>query len=658
MANRVLGWGKAAEWRIGKWQESRLGFFSTSIGHPIHTLQEISAEWDAIISFPPMGGGADDRLLVVECASKLSPAGVGLFIVPPTFFGITRKVSIYDVLAGKSLAIEAVFSIPPEHRGNSAGVDLSLITVRRGAQGQLFVGELQADVERRALLLRNLRRKEESKDFALGMLVETQGFRSYRVVKAAREYQTQLTRQGLPVANLSDLLKEANAPKRGNERDFPEQANALYLPSIGFSEVVTSIEQFRITPQNYLQLILKPDLVNADFLAKFFNSELGLQARRQILSGNFISKISLGAVRRGVQIPLPPLSIQSAVIESETRLRDLGTDIENLRKQLWDRPVQVEKIRKAIERVNREETFEEWLKILPFPLASILWNYHTAGHDAKEQFGLLLKFFEGLAEFHATILLSAARRDAGLWTEVRSYLAKERERIETSTFGTWVELSAFISKPLRELWNDLGKGEAGVDQPGRARCEAALGSSRREVVEVFLSKQLLGVLRSANQFRNDYGGHYGVLGEETAANLLVQLRSFLSEIRSIFGQVWESYQLLLPTNRSEWTGQYHEVVVNVLHGPNTPFLKQTRKFSEPLKRDTLYILDKDRTNAVELLPLVKISSAPKDVANACYFYNRTQPDGVRYVSYHFEKEADRKFSVAEMEQLFRELFGV
>jgi hypothetical protein len=555
------------------------------------------------------------------------------------------------------LAVEAVLSIPREYRGELSGVDLSLITVRRGIQGPLFVGELQADSQRRKLLLKNLERKEEAKDFALGMLVERKGFRSYGVVKTAREYQTQLTRQGLPLVNLAELLQEANGPKRKNDSSFPDRANAVYLPSIGSSEVVTSTEQFRIKPHNYLQLVLKAELVNADFLAKFLNSELGLQARRSLLSGYCISKISLSAVRNGVQIPLPPLSVQSAVIEADTNLRDLVTDVENLRKQLWGRPAQVEKIRKAIERVNREETFEEWLKTLPFPLASILWNYHTAAHDPKEQFELLLKFFEGLAEFNATILLSASRRDAGLWTEVRSYLAKERERFETSSFGTWIELTAFISKRLRELWSDVGKTEVGGDQSGRARCEAALGSSRSEVVEAMLSKQMLGVLRSANQFRNDYGGHYGVLGEETAANLLVQLRSFLSEVRSSFGQAWESYQLLLPTNRSEWTGQHHEVVVNLLQGLNTPFLKETRKLSEPLKRNTLYLLDKDRDNAVELLPLVKISSAPKDAANACYFYNRKQPNGARYVSYHFEKEADRTFSVAEMEQLFRDLFG-
>jgi hypothetical protein len=429
------------------------------------------------------------------------------------------------------------------------------------------------------------------------------------------------------------------------------------LPTLGFSDVVTSTERFRLKPHNYLQLVLKPELVSADFLAKFLNSEMGLQARRRLLSGNVISKISLTAVHQGVQIPLPPLPIQSAVIEADTDLRDLATDVENLRKQLWGRPAQVEKTRKAIARVNRKETFEEWLQTLPFPLASILWNYHSAALEPKEQFELLLKFFEGLAEFVATILLSAARRDVVLWGEVRGYLAKERERFETSSFGTWIELTAFISKRLRELWSDAGKGDARNERPGRDRCENALGTSRVEVIEAMLSKQLLGVLRSANQFRNDFSGHYGILGEETAKSLLVQLCSFLSEVRSSFGQAWESYQLLLPTNRSEWTGQHHEVVVNLLQGLNTPFLRETRKLREPLKRNTLYLLDKDRDNAVELLPLLKISSAPKDAANACYFYNRKQPNGARYVSYHFEKEADRTFPVADMEPLFRDLFG-
>jgi len=33
-------------------------------------------------------------------------------------------------------------------------------------------------------------------------------------------------------------------------------------------------------------------------------------------------------------------------------------------------------------------------------------------------------------------------------------------------------------------------------------------------------------------------------------------------------------------------------------------------------------------------------ASPKTEQNACYFFNKQQKDGLRFVSYHFEKEAE------------------
>lgn len=661
LAASILGWGKTVDWFNFRQEENpQSKRLSPDL---VETFNDFKGRFDAIICYTPLGERDFlEQLLVIGSGTRLSPNGVGLFVVSSSFFPSTRaSTHIYEHLQGIGVSVEAALSIPREHRGGTS-VNLCLIVVKRCVQGRLFVGELQSDLKRRKFLQNNFERKIESNDLSLGTLVEKEGFSSFEQIKEAKEYQTQIAQQGLPIVNLSTLIVEVNRCQREDNSSFPDRANSLYLSLSSSSESVTSIEQFRLVPHSYLQLVLKQESVNAEFLAKFFNSDLGLKGRLRYKLIQRGAPTSFAAVARVLKedvvlIPLPALSIQIAAIEADTSLRDLATDVENLRKQLWNRPVHVQKVRKAIERVNREETFEGWLKTLPFPLASILWNYHTAAHNPKEQFELLLKFFEGLAEFHATILLSAARRDDLLWIDTRSYLAKERERFETSSFATWIELTAFISKRLREFWSDTSKAETMNDRSGRERCEQALGSSRREVIEGMLSKELLGVLRSANQFRNTYVGHYGVLGEDTAASLLVQLRSYLSEVRSSFGQIWDDYQLLLPTNRSEWTGQRHEVVVNILQGLNTPFLKETCKLNEPLKRNTLYLLDKGGGNAVELLPLLKISNAPKDAANACYFYNRKQPNGARYVSYHFEKQADLTYSVAEMEHLFHDLFG-
>ena len=614
LAEKILKVRINPEWIV----DARVGVTSITPTHPffrasnkrsnkevIGAINKLKQEWDVIVSAVPF---FEEARMIAESAKKLSPTGVGLYIVSPWFFSRTKEVNVYDILAECGLAIESALSIPIQYRPNNTGLDGLLIAIKKGAQGKFFVGELQADINRQKLLIKNIETNNEAKDFALGMVVEKADFRTYQCLKNSREYQVQLSRQGLPVVKLADLLKEVNAYKRNTELGFSERTNALYLPSIGLSEVVSSMEEFFLKPQNYLQLVLKPELVIAEFLAGFLNSELGLQARRLLQSGNMIPKISISTVLKGIGIPLPELSVQSQVMEADVFTSDLKTNVENVRKQLWKRPSNVQRIRKTIENINKNETFEEWLKTLPFPLASILWNYQTFKHDPKEQFELLLKFFEALAEFHATILLSVARREAALWLEVRDYLVKEREQIEKSTFGTWVELLAFISKRLRELWNNSGTTKEKNEGAGRSRCETAFGSSRAEVIDAMLSKQLFAVLRSANQFRNDFGGHYGILGEETAKTLLVQLHRYLSEVRSIFGQGWETYKLILPTDRSKWHGEYHEVLVQVLQGPNTPFLKEQRELREPLKQDTLYLHDRDRDIAIEMFPLLRISA--------------------------------------------------
>ena len=659
IAATVFDWKKTPIWISGT-NNSEIrnrivhGGCSSWISNPTEKLKNIRPEWDVVICFPPLDYHHYGLIMMAESALKLSPEGVGLFIIPSFELHSSHEKArkTWKTLKENGLAIEAIISC----NMSFTRLEPSLIIIKRATQSQVFVGELQNDPKRKSILIKNLQSKREAKECGLGMLVDRENLKSFSSLKFNREYLEKVSRQGLPKVNLNEIISEIFIINKNKNRGFSEKSNVVYIPNTGFSEVVTSTNKFKIKPEGYIQLSLKPEIINADFLAKYFNSELGLLARRSLMQYG-TKFISARSIRVGVQIPLPALSVQTSVIEADTRLRDISIDVSNISKQLWGRPAQIGKIKKFIDRVNNEETFEDWLKTLPFPLASILWNYHAAEHEPKDQFKLLLKFFEGLAEFNAIILLSVARRDLILWDEVRVYLTKEKERFEKSGFGTWVELSAFISKRLRELWSQVQTSGLDLGQSGRARCEAAFGSCSSEVIESLLSKNLHNVLHDVNIFRNDFDGHYGALGEATATNFLAQLRSYLSDVKSSFGQAWECYQLLLPTNRSEWTGQYHEVRVNLLQGPNTPFKKEIRKLTKPLKRETLYFLNKDSAEAVELLPLLKISSAPKDADNACYFYNRRQSDGARYVSYHFEKQADITFPASEMDQLFTDLFG-
>lgn len=674
----LLGW-KRSVCAVAIRQQESPDIFDPFPGHQFsltgcfRELDNLKEAYDAAFGFPTTLGRRvamslrgqrqipvmlEDNLahiLVLKSCCKLAREGVALFVLLPSFFSPEKPNSVYAKLNEFGICLDAFLWVSPLCRAAMPKVDYGLAIFKRGPQQPVFVGELQMDPKRKEALLENLRKRRPGQDASLGQFVSKDSFEGYPAFKLAQDYALLVARSGLPVVNLKDLLVEVNRPRRGATPAFDEKPNAVYLPSVGLSPAVTAVEDFQLAPENYIQLVLDPGKVNATLFANFLNSELGVTARKRLQSRES-ARISLAALRQGIDIPLPPLSIQTQILEADTRLRNLAIDIEKLRKELWARPSQVERIARAIDHVNRAETFEEWVKTLPFPLASILWCYHTAAHDVKDQFEFLLKFFEALAEFHATVLLSAAKRDKALWDEVRDLFRKQRKELhfENSSFGTWVELTGFLSKRFRELWN--AKSDEGESGSGRERCKSALGTGRRDVIEMITAKKLIGLHSMAARFRNDYGAHFGRLGEAVARTLLAQLQGFLAELRSCFGESWQDYQLVLATNRQEWTGEKYQVVVNLLQGATTPFPKEKRDLLAPLKRGTLYLLDKEGETGLEILPLVTISSSPQEAENACYFYNRKQPDGLRYVSYHFEKRPEEKLAPEGVDQLFRELF--
>jgi hypothetical protein len=64
------------------------------------------------------------------------------------------------------------------------------------------------------------------------------------------------------------------------------------LPIIGTSPAVTSREDFRIKPQNYIQLVLDQNKAIATYVAEFFNTPLGRKIRDLLNNGMVIPKIS------------------------------------------------------------------------------------------------------------------------------------------------------------------------------------------------------------------------------------------------------------------------------------------------------------------------------------------------------------------------------
>lgn len=132
-------------------------------------------------------------------------------------------------------------------------------------------------------------------------------------------------------------------------------------------------------------------------------------------------------------------------------------------------PARLSKIEDHKKALEREESFADWLATLPFPSASILWLHHTSSQESdKERYEILLHFFETFAEFYAAVLLSGFHNDKALYEQeiasgLQESLAKNRLRIDLSTFGTWINITAFLAKRARSLYN--------ADKEARMKCE-------------------------------------------------------------------------------------------------------------------------------------------------------------------------------------------
>ena len=653
---------------IGK-ELDKSGVISWLCGDLQSQLDSVQATFDVIASFPPWGGSTqrmpfdkDSRtvavrdnvgnLLILKSLLKLSENGVGIFVVPPNFLQKDQANSVYKHLQDFGLRLDAFISLPAGTWAPYTSIQGGIAILRRGAHKSIFVGELINNPERTSVLLENLRKRRQGKEISVGRLVQAEDFRSYDILVSREREELMAARLGLQGEPLSGLIREINATKASEPPGFEDRSNAVYLPAIGHSDAVASLSDLRMKPHNYFQLVIDSEQVDSRYLAGFFNTPLGFSIRESAQSGTIIPKITKSTISE-MKVYFPDLPTQTRTVQTQLRLNNLFTELNELEEQVWRGPSQLESSIEQIDRVNREDRFPDWLEVLPFPLATILWAYHAAVGTDRTQYEHLDHFFEALAEFQATLLLSAFATDPELFKPEQEKLSKSLESahlsVSHSSFGTWVTICGSLMKTARTLLN--GK------QEDKNRCKNLFRTQNVKVLEALLSSKLISVLQETNGLRNNWRGHGGVLSEPEAKRRKSVLEGHLAAVRSCFGNAWESYVLILPSalpfDGTVFSGNVQRVV-----GTRTPFAGVKITSTEPLVVGQLYFKSPDEPGALRLLPLVKIMPSPRTAQNACYYYNRQERDGVRFISYHFESEAEVKRDFPDTIEAIQKLFQI
>ena len=635
------------------------------VGNPLHFLNSLKTDIDVVASLVPFGAKTDTialeglngskidlkddlgHLILVSAAMRLSTDGVGVFVVPASFFLSGRSVLRH--FNNLDLVIEAALTLPAGSFAPSTNIQTYLVVVKKGTGDQMFLAQLSNDATTNDQIISNLNEGKEGGTLELGRFVHTQSFRGLAFIRTAERLQAAEQKFGAPSALLGDLATKLNLGRHGEGFEFPALDNAIFVPLIGSGKVVDSVDELKLKSQNYAQVVIDPSRSNAAFVTRFLNSDLGTELREASKSG-FIPKLNTQTLR-GLRILVPDLQTQKTMLEIESRIvaehnTMLGIEIEldEYRRELWSDPKSAPRVSQYVTELSSRisgslqqhaaTALDQWFETLPFPLASILRAWQaTPSQDYKTKHEHLLHFFEGATEFISVILLSAFKSNEMLFETQRSKLVESLEKqklsFQRASFGTWKVVTEYLSKQTRMLLYG--------DKDAQALCAEIFADQTLGLPKVLSKPELLTVVSNTNKMRNDWSGHGGIVGQDVAKLRNDLLLAQVQKLREVFGNVWSEMQLITALNVRPRRGVFENEVA-ILMGSNSEFLKEPRSMATWLDVERLYLSRRDAGGALKLLPLVRLGPTPESTKNAFYFFNRLDKDGARFVSYHY---ADR-----------------
>ena len=432
---------------------------------------------------------------------------------------------------------------------------------------------------------------------------------------------------------------------------FEDISNAIYIPRIGKSKVLCSLNELKLKQQNYFQLVVDENKSKASFLAEFLNSEVGKYLLYRQHTGYIKNLTKTNLLSMDVYIP--SLKIQEKLLTVDSKIEDkekiiLGflNYLEERKKKLWKESNSIEIIEKEIDQFSlkfsekskekSESSLSNWIETIPFPLASILRKWQiTEKEDYKSRYQHLLKFFEASSIFLSSIYISAFEQDQNYEEHkitLRNHMKKHGLTFKRSSFGTWTNVIRYYGAKTRKLINKKYEYDEKINDH---KILTNLFKVNSLNFPISISQlEILNILENAQALRNrDAHGGFISNEENETKYLNDKLVGMLEKFRNLTDDIWDNSSLVIGYKCNFSRGIYTNHI-KILKGSNSEFLKESLQMSMPLDEQFMYLTHSDYQEALKLEPLIQISSSPRNVKNACYFYNSIYKNSAKFVSYH------------------------
>ena len=191
---------------------------------------------------------------ILKSIKLLNQKGVALYLVEPTCFSNSEGKKLEDALNSAGYFVNAIFNAPDGILQPETSINPVFVLITKNKTNTVFLADLLNEPQA-SEVAHNFHSETVGNNLSKGLTVEERAFYGFHRIKIKQQIEkleTQYKEYG--EYKIGELAKEINYVKHGD--NFEEKENAVYVPRVGNSSVVSKLTDTVIKHHNYFQVVI------------------------------------------------------------------------------------------------------------------------------------------------------------------------------------------------------------------------------------------------------------------------------------------------------------------------------------------------------------------------------------------------------------------
>ena len=387
------------------------------------------------------------------------------------------------------------------------------------------------------------------------------------------------------------------------------------------------------------------------FVARYLDGRLTAPSAGRVgpITASVMNERQAMAVLDEVVVPWPSSEDQQRILAALDKLELVSLQHEADLRDIWSGAVPPSDVHSRADSYLGHEELPSRLRRWPNPIASAAWIVETSESVPESQERALVRFWEAVSGFHATVLLSAIKGIPDLetptLTTIRDGITQAGQlNLAEASFGSFSLISSAAAKHIRSHINRVenasrqDNGSDGEnDNADLEQVVSAFGGLSLDLVQQLVSGDLVALFERLRPLRTP-GAHGGNESRAQLAQRVHAMRELMLEWDALTRRIWSDY-ILVRAGLAERLDDYYRQDVEYILGNDYPFLRNNVQTMDVMKSGRLYMFTPSSGDFMEIrAPLFEFVEVPEEALFACYYFNRLKGDNIDLKSFVYPKE--------------------